>query len=234
MFGLGLNIGVGSPKVRGGAFSITDVSNLQLWLAFNKGQGAIESGLQWSDSSGNSNNARQTNNDHEGAFSGGAYRTDAGANDHLEFTSLINLTGAYHVFMAIDLSEQTNETFLSSTNSSTSFMRLGQGSSTNLRLRQNTASNQDDITMSVAFGTNLALIEILRDSSNDVRVIRNGTQVGTSSSQAGTFEAGQISAHSNGLSSANIHEVVIFSSSLSSGDATNVRNDIISRCSISI
>ena len=227
-------MGIGSPRVSSGAFSITDVSNLQLWLAFNTAQETIENGIQWSDSSGNANNSAQTNNDHEGAFAGGAYRTDAGANDHLEFTSTINLTGAYHIFMAINLSEQTNETFISSSNSSTSFARLGQGSSTTMRLRQNTSSNQDDITMSVAFGTDLALIEVTRDSSNDIKVIRNGTQVGTSSSQAGTFIAEQISAHSAGLSSAEIHEVVIFSSSLSGSDATNVRNDIISRCNISV
>jgi len=219
--------------INSAVFSINDLLP-NLWLAFNTNQISIEGGLQWGDSSANENNARQTNNDHEGAFSSGTYRTDAGANDHLEFLSTINLTGAYHVFMAIDLSEQTNETFLSSANSSTSFMRLGQGSSTTLRLRHNTSSNQADITMSVAFGTDLALIEVARDSSNDVKVIRNGTQVGTASSQAGTFEAQQISAHSNGLSSAQIHEVVIFAKALSSEQATSVRNDIITRNSISV
>ena len=213
-------------------FSINDLEP-EVWLAFDSGQGAITDGIQWNDQSNNENHASQTVNAQEGAFSSGVYRTDAGSNDNLDFSSQINLTGAYHVFMAINLSEQTNETFLSSTNSSTSFMRLGQGSSTTMRLRQNTSSNQADISMSVAFGTDLALIEVLRDSSNDIKIIRNSTQVGTASSQSGTFEANQISAHSNGLSSAMINEVVIFSKSLTTDEATSVRNDIATRNSIS-
>ena len=233
MLSLSLNIGLGSPRVRSG-FAITDVSGLQLWLKFNEGQVTLEDGLKWSDSSGNDNNATQSTDDHEGAFASGFYRTDAGANDHLEFTSQINLTGAYHVFMVIDLSEQTNETFLSSTNSSTSFMRLGQGSDTTFRIRQNTASNQADITMSAAFGTDKAIFEVTRDGSNAIRALKNGAQVGTASSQAGTFEANQISAHSNGLSSAQIAEVVIFNTILNSATATKVRNDIADRNSLSI
>ena len=231
MLGLGNSV-LSMPYVSSG-FNINDLSP-EVWLAFNTGQGAITDGIRWNDQSANENHASQTTDAQEGAFSSGVYRTDAGSNDNLDFSSQINLTGAYHIFMAINLSEQTNETFLSSTNSSTSFMRLGQGSSTTMRLRQNTSSNQDDITMSVAFGTDLALIEVLRDSSNDIKVIRNGTQVGTSSSQSGTFEANQISAHSNGLSSAEIHEVVIFSKSLTTAEATSVRNDIASRTSISL
>ncbi len=190
-------------------FSINDLSP-EVWLAFDTGQGAITDGIQWNDQSTNENHASQTANAQEGAFSSGAYRVDAGSNDNLDFTSQIDLTGAYHVFVALNLSEQTNETFLSSTNSSTSFMRLGQGSSTTMRLRQNGSSNQADISMSEAFGTDLAIIEVARDSSNDVKIIRNGTQVGTASSQAGTFEANQIGASSNGLTSAEINEVVIF------------------------
>ena len=216
-----------------GEFNINSLSP-EVWLAFNKGQGAITDGIQWNDQSANENHASQTADAQEGAFSSGVYRVDAGSNDNLDFASQIDLTGSYHVFMALNLSEQTNETFLSSTNSSTSFMRLGQGDAETMRLRQNTSSNQANITMSVAFGTDLGLIEVARDSSNDVKVIRNGTQVGTASSQAGTFEANQIGASSNGLTSAEIHEVVIFSKSLTSDEALSVRQDIATRNSITL
>ena len=231
---LGLGINARAENLEGmGGFNINNLSP-QIWLAFNTGQGNIADGIRWNDQSTNENHASQTNDDHEGAFSSGFYRTDAGANDHLEFATQVDLTGAYYVFMAIDLSEQTDEPFLSSTNSSTSFMRLGQGSDTNFRLRHNTASNQIDISMSAAFGTDLAIFEVKRDQSNNITVFKNGTQVGTASSQAGTFEANQISAHSNGLSSANIAEVVVFNKLISSGDATNVRNDIADRNSITL
>ena len=214
-------------------FSINDLEP-EVWLAFNTGQVNIADGIRWNDQSNNENSASQTTNAQEGAFSSGVYRVDAGSNDNLDFASQIDLTGAYHVFMALNLSEQTNETFLSSTNSSTSFMRLGQGSSETMRLRQNGSSNQADITMSVAFGTDLALIEVARDSSNDVKVIKNGTSVGTASSQAGTFEANQIGASSNGLTSAEINEVVIFSKSLTTAEALSVRQDIATRNSITL
>ena len=233
MLSLGLKIGIGSTRVQSG-FAITDVSGLQLWLKFNEGQVTTDDGLKWSDSSGNSNHATQTTDSHEGAFASGFYRTDANANDHLEFTSQIDLTGAYHVFMVIDLSEQTNETFLSSTNSSTSFMRLWQGSDTTFRIRQNTSSNQADISMSEAFGTDKAIFEVTRDGSNDISALKNGSQVGTASSQTGTFEANQISAHSAGLSSAQIGEVLIFNTILDSATATKVRNDVADRNSLSI
>ena len=51
---------------------------------------------------------------------------------------------------------------------------------------------------------------------------------------AGTFDFEQIGSSSNGMTSAGIHEVVIFNEILSSANATLVRNDIANRTSISI
>tara|TARA_R100000278_G_scaffold93622_1_gene71460 strand:- start:246 stop:941 length:696 start_codon:yes stop_codon:yes gene_type:complete len=231
MLGLSNSITSGSPSYS--AFSITSISNLEVWLKFNTGQGAITGGIQWQDQSGNANDAAQTADVQEGSFSGGAFVTDAGANDNLDFDSQIDLA-RYHVFVVLNLSEQTNEGVLSSTDSSTSFMRLGQGSTTKFRLRHNTSSNQVDITLSEAFGTSKAIFEVKRDGSNNVVIAKNGSSIGDASSAAGTFELNQISAHSNGLSSAEIHEVVVFSNNLPDSDSTLVRNDIATRNSITL
>lgn len=230
MLGLGHSL---SKSASSGEFSILDLSP-EVWLKFNTGQGAITDGIQWDDQSSNSNHASQTTDAQEGSgFSGGAFVTDAGSQDNLDFSSQINLTG-YHVFVVINLSEETNEGILSSTDSSTSFMRLGQGATTKFRLRHNTSSNQVDVTLSEAFGTSKAIFEVSRDGSNDVSVYKNGSSLGTASSAAGTFELNQISAHSYGITSGEIHEALVFSAELSSANATLVRNDIATRNSISL
>lgn len=234
MLGLGLGCNTSAARAVGGDFNIADVSGIAVWLKYNTGQGSITDGIQWNDQSSNGNHASQTVDAQEGSFSGGAYVTDAGANDNLDFNTQINLPGSYHVFVVLDLSEQTNEGVLSSSNSSTSFMRLGQGNATTLRLRHNTSSNQANISMSEAFGTTKAIFEATRDSSGNVTIYKNGTSIGTAASQAGTFELNQISAQSNGLSSAEIHEVVVFTTDLSSGDATSIREDIAARNSVTL
>ena len=90
-----------------------------------------------------------------------------------------------------------------------------------------------NITLSSGFGTTKAIAEVTRNSSNVVRVLKNGVSLG-SGTGSGTFGFEQIGTSSNSLTSATIFEVVIFSSALSSADATKVRNDIADRNSISL
>ena len=213
------------------AFALTDISDLELWLAFNTGQGAITDGIRWNDQSGQSRNASQTVDAQEGAFSGGVYRMDAGSNDNLDLASTFNLAGAYHIFVVLDLSEESNETFVSSVDN-TSFIRFAQGgTATSFRMKNGgTTANS---TLSSGFGTDKAIAEVSRDSSNNIRILKNGVLLGTSTG-TGTFAFEQIGTSSNGVTSGEIHEVVVYSKSLSSADSTNVRNDIATRCSITL
>jgi len=229
MLGLGNSIS-GMPYVSS-AFNINDLSP-QLWLAFNTGQGAITDGIQWDDQSGNNRHASQTTDAQEGSgFSGGAFVTDAGSQDNLDLASTFNLTGAYHIFVVLNLSEQSNETFVSSVNN-TSFIRFAQGG-TAASYRMKNGGTTVNITLSGGFGTEKAIAEVSRDSSNSIRVLRNGTSVGTGSG-SGTFAFEQIGTSSNSITSGEIHEVVVFNSALSSENAADVRNDIASRTSISL
>ena len=213
-------------------FAITDIETLKVWFKFNTGQGTITDGIQWNDSSGNNNHASQTADAQEGSgFSGGGFVTDASSTDNLDFSTTFADSDDYHVFMVLDLSEESNETFLSSVDNS-SFMRFAQGG-TATAFKMKNGGTVANITLSEGFGTTKAIAEVTRASNDAIRVLKNGVSLGTGSG-AGSFGFEQIGTSSNGLTSATIFEVVIFSSALSSADATNVRNDIADRNSISL
>ena len=214
------------------AFSLTDVGGLQLWLQYNKGQGTITDGIQWDDQSGNNRHASQTTDAQEGSgFSGGAFVTDAGSQDNLDFASTFSEAGDYHVFMVMDLSEESNETFISSVDNS-SFMRFAQGgSATEFRMKH--GGTTLNFTLSSGFELDKAIAEVTRDGSNDVRVARNGASLGTATG-TGTFDFEQIGSSSNSLSSASVFEVVVYDKILTGSDLTKVRNDIADRNGISI
>ena len=227
-------LGLGNGIMHGGApseFTIDSLSDLELWLKFNTGQGAITDGIQWDDQSGNSRHASQTIDAQEGSgFSGGAFVT-AGSDDNLDLASTFNLASDYYIFVVLNLSEESNETFVSSVDN-TSFIRFAQGSSaTSFRMKNGGTSANS--TLSSGFGTDKAIAEVSRDTSNNIGILKNGTTLGTSSG-AGTFAFQQIGASSNGVTSGEIHEVVVFSRLLSSGDATSVRENIATRNSITL
>tara|TARA_S200002703_G_scaffold41902_1_gene36324 strand:+ start:2024 stop:2713 length:690 start_codon:yes stop_codon:yes gene_type:complete len=216
----------------GGGFAITDVSGLQLWLQYNTGQGAITDGIQWNDQSGNNRHASQTIDAQEGSgFSGGAFVTDAGSQDNLDFASTFSDAGDYHVFMVLDLSEESNETFITSVDNA-SFMRFGQGGVA-ADFRMKNGGTTLNITLSSGFGTDKAIAEVSRNGSNLVNVLKNATSLGTGTG-AGTFSFEQIGSSSNSLTSASIFEVVVFNKLLTGSDLTNVRNDIADRNGITI
>ena len=91
-----------------------------------------------------------------------------------------------------------------------------------------------NMTLSSGFGLTKAIAEVVRNSSNAIKVAKNGVTLETASSGSGTFAFEQIGSSSNSLSSASIFEVVIFSKALTFTEVTNVRNDIADRNGITI
>ncbi len=229
-------LGLGNSIIYGGApseFTIDSLSDLELWLKFNTGQGAITDGIQWDDQSGNSRHASQTTDAQEGSgFSGGAFVTDANNNDNLDLASTFNLASDYYMFVVLNLSQESNETFVSSVDNS-SFIRFAQGGSDATAYRMKNGGTTANSTLSSGFGTDKAIAEVSRDTSNNIKIIKNGTTLGTSSG-AGTFAFQQVGTSSNSVTSGEIHEVVVFSRLLSSGDATSVRENIATRNSITL
>ena len=232
-----MKLGLGASLLRGSFVSSGfDINSLspELWLKFNEGQGAITDGKRWSDQSGNNRHAEQTTDAQEPTFSSGRMVTDGDSKDSLDLASTFTLAGEYYMFIVLHLSSENAETIISSNNNSTSFIRIGQGGVTNrVRVRNNGNTLQDDITMSTTFGTSEAILEVGRDGSNDIKVLKNGTVLGTGSA-GGTYQFEQIGASSTGIQIGKIAEVVVFSSFLSSADATKVRNDIAERVGITI
>jgi len=227
-------LGLGNSITSGVALSEFNINNLspELWLAFNTGQGAITDGIQWNEQSGNNRHASQTTDAQEGSgFADGAFVTDAGSQDNLDLASTFNLASDYHIFVVLNLSEESNETFVSSVDNS-SFIRFAQGGSA-AAYRMKNGGTTLNITLSSGFGTTKAIAEISRDGSNGIRVIKNGSSLGTGTG-SGTFGFQQIGTSSNGVTSGEIHEVVVFGSKLSDADATLVRSDIAKRTSISL
>ena len=230
MLGLGNSITSGGAALSG--FNINNLSP-ELWLAFNTGQVAITDGIQWNDQSGNDRHARQTTDAQEGSgFSGGAFVTDANNNDNLDLADTFNLASDYHMFVVLNLSQESNETFVSSVDNS-SFIRFAQGGTDATAYRMKNGGTTLNISLSAGFGTTKAIAEISRDGSNGVRVIKNSSSLGTGTG-AGTFAFQQIGTSSNGITSGEIHEVVVFGRKLSDADATLVRVDIANRTSISL
>ena len=135
--------------------------------------------------------------------------------------------------MVFDFSEENSETVISSIDNS-SFIRFAQ-SSTPTAYKTKHGGTVANVTLSTGIGTSKVLAEVTRDSGNDLRILKNGDSIGTGTG-AGTFNFQQIGASSGGSAptTAAIYEVVIFSSTLSSADATNVRNDIADRNSITL
>ena len=234
---LGIGNSITSGATLDTAFSINDLSP-KVWLAFNTGQTTLDSDgdgdadVQWNDQSGNGSHARQSTDAQEGdGFVGGAFVSDAGSQDNLDFATTFSSTGAYHVFMVLDLSEESNETFISSVDN-TSFMRFAQGG-TATSFRMKNGGTTVNITLSEGFGTTKAIAEVSRSADNAIRVFKNGVGLG-SGTGTGTFDYEQIGSSSNGMTSAGIHEVVIFNEKLTDANATLVRNDIANRTSISL
>ena len=113
-----------------------------------------------------------------------------------------------------------------------SFIRFAQGGSA-AAYRMKNGGTTLNITLSEGFGTSKAIAEVSRDGSDGVRVLKDGASLGTGSG-AGTFAFQQVGTSSNGVTSGEIHEVVVFGAQLSSADATLVRNNIATRCSITL
>ncbi len=232
MLGLGNVMTGGSPPSE---FTIDQVSGLNLWLKFDTGQGTITDGIEWRDSSGNDNHASQTTDAQEGAgFSEGAFVTDSGNQDNLDLTSDIDLTGSYSIFIALDLSEQTNETLLSSVNNA-SFLRFAQGgTNTKYRMKHSgTATSPLDITIT-ALGLDFCVVCIRRDASNSNRISirKDGSEIidpEVTATGAGTFSLEQVGTTSNGATSAKIYEVAVYNEYLSDESATKIEDAIEKR-----
>jgi hypothetical protein len=235
MLGLGNSI-VSSPKL-GSAFSIADVSGIQTWLKFNEGQSDDGNRIIWADSSGKGNpvdDASAGTNDRV-EFTGGALhlkQADGSTHPEANFTSEIDLTGAFTIFMVLDVADDLNaETILQG--SGTNFFRMSHGN-VDAKFRYKFDGNDNIVTAGTAPSASKALFRISRDGSNNLNFFEDNTSLGGGFPDAatGTFSILRLGSTSASAISAKFFEFVVFNELVSSGNTALIEADIKTRNSL--
>ena len=237
-------LGLGNSITRGIAlqdtFSIANVEGIQTWLKFNTGQSDDGDRIIWADSSGQGNpidDASAGTND-KVEFTSGALHLKQSAVDgtppEVNFTTEIDLTGAFTIFMVLDVPDDLNtETILQGTG--TNFFRMAHGN-TDAKFRFKFGGVSDSIPVaSTAPSTSKALFRISRDSSNNVDFFEDDTSLGGGfpvSGASGTFSIIRLGATQATSIGAKFHEVAIFNELVSDANIALIEADIKDRNSL--
>ena len=237
MLGLGNSITGGAALED--AFNIADVSGIQTWLKFNEGIADSSGVLTWTDSSGN-NNGISENHGSQGfslEVSSGALQmntTSSGSTSvNASLTSEIDLTGAFTIFMVIDLEDSLNtETILQG--SGTNFFRIAHGN-VDAKFRFKFGGVSDSIvTASTAPSNGKALFRIERNGSNAVEFFEDDTSLngGALATAAGTFSINKIGSTAAGPEDCKWFEFIVFNELVSDANIALIETDIKTRNSL--
>ena len=234
MLGLGNTI-ISSPKL--GAFNIADVSGIQTWLKFNTGQTDDGETIAWTDSSGKGNpiNDSGAGTNDRVEFTGGALhlkQLDGSTHPEANFTSEMDLTGAFTIFMVIDVADDLNtETILQG--SGTNFFRMSHGN-TDTTFRYKFAGNDNIVSSSTAPSTSKALFRISRNGSNELDVFEDNTSLGGGFPDAttGTFSITRLGSTAASAVGTKFYEFIVFNELVNSGDTAKIEADIKTRNSL--
>jgi len=235
-------LGLGNSITSGAAldeFSIADVSGIQTWLKFNEGQSDDGDRIIWADSSGQGNpidDASAGTND-KVEFTGGALHLKQDVSNvppEVNFTTEIDLTGAFTIFMVLDVPDDLNtETILQG--SGTNFFRMAHGN-VDAKFRFKFGGVSDSIPVaSTAPSASKALFRIERDGSNNVDFFEDDTSLGGGfpvSGASGTFSIIRLGATAATAIGAKFHEVVIFNELVSDANIALIETDIKTRNSL--
>ena len=235
---LGLGSSITSGAALEDAFSIANVSGIQTWLKFNTGQTDDGDRITWADSSGQGNpidDASAGTNDKVEFIDGALHlKQDVGGVPEANFTTEIDLTGAFTIFMVLDVADDLNaETILQG--SGTNFFRMSHGD-VDTRFRFKFGGVSDSIPIaSTAPSTSKALFRIERDGSNNVDFFEDDTSLGggfPKSGASGTFSIIRLGATAATAIGAKFFEVVIFNELVSDANIALIEADIKNRNSL--
>ena len=237
-------LGLGNSITGGAAldeFSIANVSGIQTWLKFNEGQTDDGNRIIWADSSGQGNpisdDGAGTNDRVE--FTGGALhlkQVDSSTYPEANFTSEMVLTGAFTIFVVVDVDDDLNaESILQGSASlGNNFIRFAHGD-VDAKFRFFFDGTSSIITASTAPSTSKALFRIERDSSNNVDFFEDDTSLGGGFpfSNSGTFRVLRLGSTSSASAiGAKFFEVVIFNELVSDANIALIEADIKTRNSL--
>tara|TARA_R100000030_G_scaffold90293_3_gene74892 strand:- start:505 stop:1230 length:726 start_codon:yes stop_codon:yes gene_type:complete len=222
-------------------FSIANVSGIQTWLKFNTGQSDDGDRIIWADSSGQGNpidDASSGTNDRV-EFTGGALhlkQVDGSTYPEANFNSEIVLTGAFTIFVVVDVDDDLNaeSIFQGSASSGSNFFRFAHGN-VDAKFRFIFDGTSSIITASTAPSASKALFRISRDGSNNVDFFEDDTSLGGGfpASNSGTFRILRLGSTSSASAiGAKFFEVVIFNELVSDSDIALIEADIKDRNSL--
>jgi len=235
MLGLGNRI-ISSQNPSTG-FDIAGVSGIQTWLKFNEGQSDDGDRIIWADSSGQGNpidDASAGTNDRV-EFTGGALhlKQETDAEPEANFTSEIELTGAFTIFAVIDVDDDLNAESIFQ-GSGTNFFRLAHGN-TDVKFRYKFSGSDYIKNSSTAPSNSKALFRIQRNGSNSLDVLEDDTSLGGDfpASSSGTFKILRLGSTSSASAvGAKFFEVVIFNELVSDANIALIEADIKTRNSL--
>ena len=174
---MSLSLGLSASSSSYQEFTLTDTSDLSLWLKNNTGVTAAK----WTDSSGNNNHAIQTNSGNQAALSGGGLDFEETESDHYDLASTITISENQGFCMAAVIDQE----------SASDNMILSKDSNDHIKIAdQNTfrfISNDDtqttttmrftDSTVFAAGSKMLILLNRSAGAANRFTFFKNGTQL---------------------------------------------------------
>ena len=220
------------------SFNIADVPGIQTWLKFNEEQADNGSIIRWLDSSGNGNSISDSTagvNDRV-EFTGGALhlkQSDGGTGPEANFANEMDLTGAFTIFMVLDVADDLNaETILQG--SGTNFFRMSHGNvDEKFRFKFGGVSDSAPIA-ATAPSTSKALFRISRNGSNSVDFFEDDSSLGGNFpiTAAGTFSIIRLGSTAATAVGAKFFEFIVFNELVSDENIALIEADIKSRNSL--
>ena len=240
MLGLGNSISLSSAPSAAPVVGEIAPDNLKIWL--KRGTGQTSSGgklSNWADSSGNSNSFFQSTESLKPSISG----------DEVDFNNtstflVINLAqgtqsfGAFTFMHILNPNESVtlDDEFVFGVGSQDGLVIYKDENNSRIAINKNNSSTIINLSSSFPVGDNDFLLTTTRDSSGNIAVRINGTQVGTGtdtiSNLFNLFAIGLPTSGSDTSYGGQINEVVVYNTNLTGSDLTNAENDVMNRSGI--
>ena len=214
MLGLGIGFyGVGGDMDVKGSWLPTDESSLEAWYKF--GTASVKTGtFTWPDSSANTYDMIQATSGNQPSHTGGPVGFTAANEDHLALASgVVQFAGAFTFGFRVN-PNANNVIILGKIGSTSEMIKFGPGAD---EMRLKPASANVDFTLSSGDVKDDAYWVISRDGSNNTTVYKDGAQVDSAQTCAGTFDISQMGRRyhpsaTNNFFEGDIYEIILFDS----------------------
>ena len=239
MLGLGNSLTLSSALLATPVVGEIAPSNLKVWLKKGTGQTSAGGKLSsWADSSGNSNSFAQSNSSFQPAISGDEVTfADPAFLLYSSFPSFLSF-GAFTFMHILNPNESVtlDDEFIFGIAEDDGLKIYKDENNSRIEISKNDSDTVINLSSSFPVGDNDFLLTTTRDSSGNIAVRINGTQLGTATSDVNDlFDLAIIGLPVSGTGTqfdGQINEVVVYNTDLTGSDLTNAENDIMNRSGI--